>query len=251
MNKPAVFDARLTTPKAVLFDLDGTLYDFYHYAERAAVAAYLVGLSEVGISSAVISKFVSAFWNSYCRHFSSGQGILEPYQVLEQLFREALTQCGTINGLSPEVMVRRWRVEFFTSIQPFDGVKELLDELSQCAIKVGIISNGFRRLQLEKLEALGLSAYFRGDSVICAEECGWQKPSPIIFAEALRRFDVGPEGVVFVGDSLHNDVEGSLRAGLQVVWLNRFDQRLNVATAGKVLVARSFAELRGMILDCR
>jgi putative hydrolase of the HAD superfamily len=46
------------------------------------------------------------------------------------------------------------------------------------------------------------------------------KPSPVLFELALRPFGVDKKDVVFVGDSLVNDIAGAKNFGISAVWIN-------------------------------
>jgi putative hydrolase of the HAD superfamily len=47
------------------------------------------------------------------------------------------------------------------------------------------------------------------------------KPHPSIFAAALARVGVRPEEAVMVGDSVRQDIEGALGAGMRAILLHR------------------------------
>ena len=47
------------------------------------------------------------------------------------------------------------------------------------------------------------------------------KPDPAVYAHALDALGAEPADAVMVGDSLRNDVDGPLAAGLGAVWVNR------------------------------
>ena len=47
------------------------------------------------------------------------------------------------------------------------------------------------------------------------------EPSPVLFDLAFQTFGVRKEDVVFVGDSLVNDIEGAKGFGISAVWINR------------------------------
>ena len=47
------------------------------------------------------------------------------------------------------------------------------------------------------------------------------KPHPSIFLAALQLVDVAPADAVMVGDSVRQDVEGALRAGMRAILLHR------------------------------
>ena len=52
---------------------------------------------------------------------------------------------------------------------------------------------------------------------------GVSKPDPAIFTPALSALGHDPARVVYVGDTVHADVEGATRAGMQVVQLDPYD----------------------------
>jgi len=89
------------------------------------------------------------------------------------------------------------------------------------------------------LAATGLRE--RLDGVATSAQVGASKPDARLFAAALELAGAAPEEAVHVGDSLTEDVEGALRAGLRAVWLRRADDG-GEPPAG-VAVIRSLDEL--------
>ena len=77
------------------------------------------------------------------------------------------------------------------------------------------LSNGSRRI----LETLGVLHRF--EHVIISSEVGADKPSPRIFEEVLRRFDLGPKEVLHVGDEEEIDGIGARSAGMSAFVLGR------------------------------
>jgi putative hydrolase of the HAD superfamily len=61
----------------------------------------------------------------------------------------------------------------------------------------------------------------RFQHILISEECGFAKPAYQIFQCACRMAAAPPNEVVHVGDHLEIDVNGSLKAGLRGIWLNR------------------------------
>lgn len=85
--------------------------------------------------------------------------------------------------------------------------------------RLGLLSNfdhgpALRRLLTET----GIAGCF--DPLLISDGLGYRKPGPAAFAAALERMGEPPGAVLFVGDSLEDDVEGGLRAGLDVAWFN-------------------------------
>jgi putative hydrolase of the HAD superfamily len=98
------------------------------------------------------------------------------------------------------------------------GVTEVLDTLTKAAIRLGILSNFDQRLYAI-LKTLGVLDRF--EHVIISSEVGAEKPSPRIFAEVLRRFQVGPKEVLHVGDDEELDGNGARSAGMSAFILGK------------------------------
>jgi len=60
---------------------------------------------------------------------------------------------------------------------------------------------------------------------------GVAKPDPAIFSPALDALGREPGRVVYVGDTVHADVNGAIRAGMQVVQLDPFEQHADFSHA--------------------
>jgi putative hydrolase of the HAD superfamily len=73
------------------------------------------------------------------------------------------------------------------------------------------------------------------------------KPHPSIFAAALQLVDVDARHAIMVGDSVRQDVEGALRAGMRAVLLQRGGIAPARARELDVPVIQSLRELAGLI----
>jgi putative hydrolase of the HAD superfamily len=111
-----------------------------------------------------------------------------------------------------------WRV--------YDDVELALTELKQQGLKLGVISNFDSRLY-DVLRACGLDGFF--DSVHISTRVGAAKPDPAIFHAALNYFGIEPGQAWHVGDSLREDVEGALDAGLQACLIDRRGEQPSAA----------------------
>lgn len=82
---------------------------------------------------------------------------------------------------------------------------------------VGLVTNGGRETQTEKLAALGIDDAF--DVAVFATPEEGIKPDPYPFERALSALAVDPERAAMVGDSLASDVAGANRLGMRSVWV--------------------------------
>ena len=106
----------------------------------------------------------------------------------------------------------------------FPDARPVLDRLrARGDLRLGVVTNGESDLQRQKLDALGITAYF--DVVVVSGDHGWAKPDRRIFEHAVAGVGVPADRCFFVGDRLDADVAGATAAGLRAVWLNRSGAR--------------------------
>lgn len=84
---------------------------------------------------------------------------------------------------------------------------------------VGIITNGFADLQKEKFKRFGFD--LSADVLVISEEVGYMKPHPAIFEHSAQLAGVGPEQILYVGDSPGSDMAGAAAAGYRTAWFVR------------------------------
>jgi HAD superfamily hydrolase (TIGR01662 family) len=127
----------------------------------------------------------------------------------------------------------------------YDDVPAVLRELADAGIRIGLISNTQRCLTSfqSHFELQGLIA-----ATVSSFEHGRMKPHPSIFETALERVDVDAPNAVMVGDSIRQDVEGALRAGMRAVLLHRGDNPPARAFELGVPVIKSLRELPNLVI---
>ena len=100
----------------------------------------------------------------------------------------------------------------------YDDVPAVLRALAASGLRIGLISNSHRCLESfqSHFELGGLI-----DATISSPDHGFMKPHPSIFSEALQRLEVQPSEALMVGDSIRDDVEGALGAGMRAALVHR------------------------------
>ncbi|MEX2237589.1 MAG: HAD family hydrolase [Dehalococcoidia bacterium] len=83
--------------------------------------------------------------------------------------------------------------------------------------QLAVLSNN--HLAEKVVRRLGLDGYF---SRVLSAEDGCYKPHPRAFSRACDVLGLPPNEIAYVGDSIENDIEGALPAGLLPIWLDRF-----------------------------
>lgn len=204
--------------RVILFDAAGTLFHLprgvgWHY--RDVARRHGADFSEDALTSAF-----RAAWKTTPRPPETrkprGDDDREWWRTV--VFR-VLDECGADGKMDRGACFEELWSEF---VKP--GVWELYPEtrdvLSALAgrFRLGVVSNFDSRLR-RILPQLGIAEFF--EDMVISSEVGADKPSPHIFAEALRRFAVQSEEAIHVGDDPDADWLGAGNAGLQVFELRR------------------------------
>jgi len=98
----------------------------------------------------------------------------------------------------------------------FDGVKEVLEKLSQ-HFALGIVTNGRERCQNAKIDFVGIRDRFK--SIEISEQFGLKKPDPSIFLSCLKKLGMEASECVCVGDNPKNDLIPAKALGMKTIWV--------------------------------
>lgn len=69
------------------------------------------------------------------------------------------------------------------------------------------------------VNSIGIGHYF--DMVISPADAGTSKPDPVMFYGIFRKYSIGSDAVMHIGDEPETDVLGASGTGVYSVWLNR------------------------------
>jgi HAD superfamily hydrolase (TIGR01509 family) len=197
-------------PKAILFDLDDTLWPI---APVILQAEHTLHAWLARHAPRVAERFtIDSLRQARLALLASRP---EFHLDLGALRRTALLSAFDEAG-EDSAKVEHAMVHFFAArnaVVPYDDVVPGLLRLKGRAL-LGSVTNGNADLQ-----AIGLAHHFQVS--VAAPQFGSAKPDPAIFHAACRLLDVAPADALYVGDDLLLDVQGAQRAGLRAVWLNR------------------------------
>lgn len=129
----------------------------------------------------------------------------------------------------------------------FPGTDELLADLRERGLCIGIVSNWSTRLPA-LLQQLDLAR--RVDFFLCSAIERVEKPDPEIFARALRASAVEPHETLHAGDDLDKDFSGARAVGIRPVLVDHA-RRHTPWDASTGLRVESLDELRRSIAEIR
>jgi putative hydrolase of the HAD superfamily len=204
--------------RAVLFDLDDTLFD-HRGCARAALTA--VHQSHETLRTASFDSLEDAHagvLEELHQEVMLGRMPLDAARI--ERFRRLLEGSGaTADEAAATAIATLYRDTYRRTLRTVAGAAELLAALASHA-RIAVVTNNLRDEQENKLATCGLDRYV--DALVVPEEAGAAKPDPGIFRFALRRLNVERENAVMVGDSWHADVVGARAAGIRAIWFNPY-----------------------------
>jgi 2-haloacid dehalogenase len=195
----------------ILFDADGTLFD-YPRAEEAALeqACAASGLTfEAGLVE-LYRQINHRIWQQLER----GEISLAALKVrrFEQLFVAAGFD------VDAERFSARYLEGLARGTQLIEGAEQIVRRLHG-RIGMVILTNGLRDVQRPRLAGSALDGCFA--DVVISEEVGAAKPDPEIFDVAFERMgQPAKHEVLMVGDSLTSDIRGGSDYGIDTCWFN-------------------------------
>jgi N-acetyl-D-muramate 6-phosphate phosphatase len=184
-----------TAPKAVLFDLDGTLIDS---APDLAGAANDMRRAR-GLPDAPYDR-LRAMVGSGARGLV---GVAFGVQPGDESF----------DALRDEFL-ERYEARMTHLTRVFEHVGGLLDTLDEHCLPWGIVTNKAMRFADPLARAMGL--YDRAAVVIAGDTTPHSKPHPAPLLEAMRRMQIDPTHCIYVGDDIR-DVQAGRAAGMRTV----------------------------------
>lgn len=181
----------INTPKAVLFDLDGTLADT---APDLAAAVNLMR-TQRGMEAAPyfsLRQFASAGARGL---IGAGFQITPEHPDYESMRLEFLAN---------------YEAAIAVHSQLFSGVKELLTGLDKLGVVWGIITNKAERFTTPLIPQISLQS---AACVISGDTTAHAKPHPAPLLEAAHRINIAPNECWYVGDDLR-DIQAAKAAGM-------------------------------------
>jgi phosphoglycolate phosphatase len=185
-------------PRAVLFDLDGTLLDTAPDLAAAANAT----LAELGLPArdpAVIATYI-------------GKGIPKLVERALAGSLDAAAEPALLARALP-IYERHYAAESGKRSVPFPGVVEGLRALRGARVPLACITNKAERFTADLLRRTALHGFF--DALVCGDTVARKKPDPAPVLAACARLGVAPRAALMIGDSA-NDVQAARAAGCPV-----------------------------------
>jgi putative hydrolase of the HAD superfamily len=198
--------------KAVIFDIDDTLYSYKQANKRAMERMKLFIMMELGIPMEEFEQDYHRLMQEQLQICGSNAGCHSRAIRFQRMMEERglpLRYGAQLNDLYWEIMM--------DEMTPAEGAAQLLDGLRERGIRLGVGSDMTADWQIKKLDKLKLLDKL--DFIVTSEEAGVEKPELKLFQLCAKKAGCAMEECLFIGDNLKKDVLGALNAGMDAVWV--------------------------------
>ena len=199
----------------VLFDADGTLFDFDKASEEALKKALqLFNIDKWNVDTwRIYKKINKQIWDEFeLKQISAAE--LKP-----ERFRRFFSAIS-VTEVAPKEFSDKYLLFLSQGTYLIDGAEELV-EWCYDKFKLGIITNGLTSVQKPRFYQSVLHKYF--EHYIISEEIGFAKPQPEIFDYSFEKFrHTDKNSAIIIGDNLTSDIKGGIDYGIDTCWFNTF-----------------------------
>jgi 2-haloacid dehalogenase len=205
------------TPKAVLFDVYGTLLDVYSVGLRAEQMFPGAG------------ERLARAWRDKQIDYSRLLTMSGQYRPFWQLTRDALQVCAEALRLPLDAAGADSLMNEYRHLSAFPENRAVLQALAQRGIRVGVLSNGDPDMLDVTLRSAGLIEHI--DPVLSVHATRRYKTDPAAYALGPEALGLPAAEILFVSSNCW-DAIGATWFGYATLWINRADapmEQLGVA----------------------
>lgn len=195
--------------KAVIFDFDHTLYD-RKISLIKTVPFLMSGLQKYLRRDLTAEEFTAALLEaetSEAGYYTNG-------------YPGVCAELDRLGVFAEKPADEDYRAIFYPAfnngITPFPDAYDTLATLREMGYRVALLTNGFTKIQREKLSFTKVPEYM--DEIVVSQDVGKSKPHPLPFLTVCRKLGIRTDEAVYVGDNIFCDVCGARGAGLKTVW---------------------------------
>lgn len=195
----------------ILFDADGTLFDYDRAEEIALTRTFeAFDISVTHDAHALYREINAEAWAA----FEAGELTQDVLRV--QRFQKLLESLDLSHD--PAAFSARYLNYLGQQTHLIDGAASVLQTLAD-HVHLALITNGLADTQRSRLARTPITPYF--EAIVISEEVGVAKPDPHIFDVAFKKMqDPEKSEVLIVGDSLSSDMQGGIDYGIDTCWFN-------------------------------
>jgi len=203
--------------KAVVFDIDQTLWDFH--ATRINALTGCLGLLRERATREVAQRWTVDDLQARFDRLETSARNTALGKIRTASLKEAANEAAPLDARLGIDLHELYFDTRHAAHEPFPDVVPALHQLRDAGLQLGLVSNGN-----SNIERLGLDGWW--DAIVLAPEHGVAKPHPAIYEITAGQLGRDPSELVCVGDDPDKDVAGPQRAGWRGIWNRRDNEEL-------------------------
>jgi 2-haloacid dehalogenase len=219
-----------STPRAVLFDAYGTLFDVYSVALLAE--QLFPGFGER----------LSVLWRDKQIEYTRLTSMSGKYRPFWDLTRAGLRFAALRLGLDLSAGAEDRLMNQYRHLSSFPENREVLAALKARAIPAGILSNGDPEMLGVAVKSAGFSGLLA--HVISVHACARFKTDPAAYALGTRALNLPAKDILFVSSNGW-DAIGATWFGYTTLWVNRFGLPLEQLDTAPTRTGTSLRDVLG------
>lgn len=200
--------------KAVIFDLDNTLYSYDRCNQYAYLKLQEWGASQ-NIKESQFRTVLSQAREQVKKQLDYNYAARHNRVLYFQKFAEILGMNPFTTA--PEMYHIYWN-SFLEKAVLFDGAAEFLHKLKQSSVKTAICTDMTAHIQFRKILKLGIENDI--DCMVSSEETGAEKPSAVMYTLTAQKLHVNPKNCIYIGDDYQRDMAGAKNANMIPIYFS-------------------------------
>lgn len=229
--------------KAVIFDLDNTLYDYDSLNDAAIRNAGKWLCDQTGIS-----------YHDFNKAFEEGRNKTKQFmgdcasQHNRIIYFQKMSEILGFNPIkySLELYEKYWGYMLDNmALVPY--AEGLIRRLHADKIKIAICTDLTTHIQHRKLRQLKIADYI--DVFVSSEEADAEKPNSKIFNMTLNKLGLMGDAAIYVGDSYNKDIIGADCVGIFPVWYNPHEKKVVENRVSNYLEIKEMLQLERYIFN--
>ncbi|MGB0497239.1 MAG: haloacid dehalogenase type II [Rubricella sp.] len=199
------------TVEVCIFDAYGTLFDVGAAAREAAAEPGRERLRDLW-------PRIAELWRLKQLEYSWLRAAAGEHTDFWQVTQDGLDWALGSVGLTDDSAMRERLLELYFNLSCYPEVPQMLASLKGAGLSTGILSNGSPAMLEGAVGSAGIAD--RLDAVLSVEAVGVFKPAPVVYDMVGARFEVEPDGVLFVSSNGW-DACAAAGYGFRTLWVNR------------------------------
>lgn len=203
--------------KAVLIDIDDTIFDF----QKCSKNAFKKTLKKLDLS----------YKEKDFLYFNEVNDILWTKQKLGKLnINEVFIERSIMMSKYFELEIEKeifnnLFVEFlYDEVEMVDGIENLLSYLSN-KFQIYAASNGVYDMQVNRIKKSNLSKYFK--DIFVSDKIGYEKPDERFFKKIMNLTNYSSKDLIMIGDSIKSDIIGAKNSKIKSIYYNKENKKIS------------------------